>query len=298
MPRRVTREQWSAARWSEGRKNHGLAHGTGIIVHTILIGLHGWICHFFTMQCLHEGEKVEATEGSARWCSIKNVHSKWKLTFFLVAAVIGEIDDDNGRRGAEKRLRNEWRYEKKKHFGAPVSWRDRDHRDYKLRCNASFHSITLHLKQEEAPARRGDVIVLGALFIKSFYWIILCEWRGAETSDFGCSTAQLSAYGRDFSGVTVHEKSGSHTINGSGRSSAMAAGGGHFSPTRLKLVRIVKPFNLKTFMLHVMAAKVDAINYFNNTGEARERERKCRDRGWIWCLIKVFFPGKTPLPEL
>jgi hypothetical protein len=78
----------------------------------------------------------------------------------------------------------------------------------------------------------------------------------------------------------------------------MAAGGGHFSPTRLKLVRIVKPFNLKTFMLHVMAAKVDAINYFNNTGEAREREKVPRPGVDLMFNKSFFFPGKTPLPEL
>jgi hypothetical protein len=46
----------------------------------------------------------------------------------------------------------------------------------------------------------------------------------------------------------------------------------NFSSTRLKLC-IVKPFNLKTFMLHVMAAKVDAINYFNNISRTSMRGR-------------------------
>lgn len=45
-----------------------------------------------------------------------------KVNFF--PAVIGEIDDDDNKKGKGKI------------------------RDYKLRCNMSFHSITLHLKRD------------------------------------------------------------------------------------------------------------------------------------------------------
>lgn len=60
--------------------------------------------------CSEEGGRGDAagTEKTTRWCSIKNVHSKWKLIFSLSRpAVIGEIDDDdNGRPGGRKKAAN------------------------------------------------------------------------------------------------------------------------------------------------------------------------------------------------
>lgn len=76
-----------------------------------------------------------------------------KVNFF--SAVIGEIDDDDNN-------------ENKKAV-----------RDYKLRCNVSFHSITLHLKLESVVEMFGAVVA--RCLLKQFYWIILLDgWSEME----------------------------------------------------------------------------------------------------------------------
>lgn len=120
----------------------------GIIIHTILIGLHERNLSFFTMQ---NARRLSTVEQHTR-CSIeKYVHSKWKL-IFSSHAVIGEIDDDddgdkkNEERSTARRLQIALQHELSLYHFTPAT------RDYRAR-----------------------------LFIKNrFYWIILAMASRAQ----------------------------------------------------------------------------------------------------------------------
>lgn len=107
----------------------------GIIIHTILIGLHGRICHFLRYKTRLVCRARRSIE--------KYVHSKWKLIFSpRPRCDWREMDDDDDDKKAGMARRG----------------------DYKLRFNVSFHSITLHLQRETVE----DAFVPG-LFIKSSF---------------------------------------------------------------------------------------------------------------------------------
>lgn len=115
--------------------------------------------------------------------------------------------------------------------------------------------------------------VVARCLLKQFYWIILLDgwsWNEMERQAgvFGGQGRASERWDMQPQSYQLMVGTIQFPITNLGRKKLHNEG--FFNNNKIKLC-IVKPFNLKTFMLHVMPAKVDAINYFNNSiGAQRE----------------------------